>query len=66
MVVSNNEWFIRQNPIRMDDLGVPLFKETSMYVIEKLLMTGFPVRNGHFQPLGAWIQQRSLTASAWA
>ena len=33
IVVPQNGWFIMNNPIKMDDLGVALFSETSIYSI---------------------------------
>ena len=31
IVVPQNGWLIVENPIKMDDLGVPLFLETPIY-----------------------------------
>ena len=44
--VPENGWFIMKHPIKIDDLGVPLFLETSNFVLTKKGVETVTVQDG--------------------
>ena len=54
--VPQNGWFKMENPIKIDDLRVPLFSETSMYIPSVFLFeTHFHPRGFCLETLAPWL-----------
>ena len=46
--IPQNGWFIMENPIKMDDLGAPLFSETSISMLVDAACSLFQTRSANY------------------